>query len=135
MRVLFASSEIYPLAKTCGLADVSAALPIALSGLGVDVRLVMPGYPEALDTAADVKVEAQCRHNGVRTRLLSARLPDSGLPVWLVDCPALFKRQGGLYQNNDGEDWHDNHHRFSLLSRVAAKLATGRSVRRRGACQ
>lgn len=129
MRVLFASSEIYPLAKTGGLADVSAALPIALSGLGVDVRLVMPDYPEALDTAADVKVEAQCRHNGARTRLLSARLPDSGLPVWLIDCPALFKRQGGLYQNNDGEDWHDNHHRFSLLSRVAAKLATGRSVR------
>ena len=45
MRVLFASSEIYPLAKTGGLADVSAALPIALAGLGVEVRLVMPGYP------------------------------------------------------------------------------------------
>ena len=29
MRVLFASSEIYPLAKTGGLADVSAALPRA----------------------------------------------------------------------------------------------------------
>ena len=128
MRVLFVSSEIYPLAKTGGLADVSAALPIALAALGVDVRLVMPGYPEALDTADDVKVEAQCGHNGARTRVLSARLPDSGLPVWLVDCPALFKRDGGLYQTADGADWHDNHHRFSLLSRVAAKLAMGEIV-------
>ena len=125
MRVLFASSEIYPLAKTGGLADVSAALPIALSSLGVDVRLVMPGYPEALDSAEDVKVEARCANDGMPTRILSARLPDSGLPVWLVDCPALFQRDGGLYQSAEGADWHDNHHRFSLLARVAAKLATG----------
>lgn len=124
MRVLFASSEIYPLAKTGGLADVSAALPIALASLGVDVRLIMPGYPEALDKAADLKLAAQCGHDGALTRLLSGRLPDSGLPVWLVDCPALFKRDG-LYQNADGADWQDNHHRFALLARVAAKLASG----------
>ena len=30
LRVLFATSEIYPLVKTGGLADVSAALPAAL---------------------------------------------------------------------------------------------------------
>jgi starch synthase len=128
MRVLFASSEIYPLAKTGGLADVSAALPIALAELGVDVRLIMPGYPEALDSAADVKVAAQCRGGGAPSRVLSARLPDSGLPVWLVDCPPQFKRRGGLYQNAEGEDWHDNHRRFSLLSHVAAKIATGEIV-------
>jgi len=128
MRVLFASSEIYPLAKTGGLADVSAALPIALAGLGVDVRLVMPGYPEALDSAADVKVVAPCNDGGAAARVLSARLPDSGIPVWLVDCPALFKRSGGLYQNAEGEDWHDNHRRFALLSRVAAKIAAGEIV-------
>jgi starch synthase len=128
MRSLFVSSEIYPLAKTGGLADVSAALPLALSALGVDVRLVMPGYPEALDTAEDVKVAARCTINGASTRVLGGRLPDSRLTVWLVDCPALFKRAGGLYQNGAGEDWHDNHHRFSLLSQTAAKLATGEMV-------
>lgn len=128
MRSLYASSEIYPLAKTGGLADVSAALPIALTRLGVDVRLIMPGYPEAIDTAADVTVEAQCNDAGAATRVLRARLPDSGLPVWLVDCPSLFKRNGGLYQNAEGEDWHDNHQRFSLLARVAAKIAAGELV-------
>ena len=51
MRVLFVSSEIYPLAKTGGLADVSAALPLALAGLCVDVRLLLPAYPQALEAA------------------------------------------------------------------------------------
>ena len=44
MRVLFLSSEIYPFAKTGGLADVSFSLPKALSELGVHVKSVMPLY-------------------------------------------------------------------------------------------
>ena len=47
MRVLFASSEVYPLAKTGGLADVSAALPKALTALGVETHLLLPGYPRS----------------------------------------------------------------------------------------
>ncbi|WP_457681509.1 glycogen synthase [Thermovibrio sp.] len=44
MRVLFCSSEIYPFAKTGGLADVSYSLPKALSELGAQVSTVMPLY-------------------------------------------------------------------------------------------
>jgi starch synthase len=44
VRVLFATSEAYPLAKTGGLADVSRALPLALARCGVDVRLLLPAY-------------------------------------------------------------------------------------------
>jgi starch synthase len=43
MRVLFVSSEIYPLAKTGGLADVSAALPEALAGMGVEMQAESAG--------------------------------------------------------------------------------------------
>jgi len=43
MRVLLASSEMVPLVKTGGLADVCGALPSALDGLGVDTRVVLPG--------------------------------------------------------------------------------------------
>lgn len=45
MRVLFVSAEVFPLAKTGGLADVSGALPKALAALGVTVDLMIPGYP------------------------------------------------------------------------------------------
>lgn len=56
MRVLYISSEIYPLAKTGGLADVSSALPSALRALGVDVRQLMPAYPQALANVAGASV-------------------------------------------------------------------------------
>lgn len=44
LRVLELSSEVAPLAKTGGVADVAAALPRALSALGHDVRVAMPRY-------------------------------------------------------------------------------------------
>jgi len=42
MRVLFASSEIDPLAKTGGLADVASSLPKALKKGGIEIFLIMP---------------------------------------------------------------------------------------------
>jgi starch synthase len=125
MRVLFASSEITPLAKTGGLADVSAALPVALANLGIELDLAMPGYPEALD-------QAQAKQDPIplgemlgvgATSLIRARTPDSGLPIWLVDCPALFRRQGGLYVDAEGHEWPDNAPRFALLSHAIVRLA------------
>ena len=124
MRVLFAASEAYPLAKTGGLADVAAALPVALAQLGLDIRLLLPGYTEALDRAECKREEAQL--SGVPgvgdVKLLAARMPDTGLPVWLVDCPQLFRREG-LYTDRDGRDWPDNAIRFAALSHVAARIA------------
>lgn len=127
MRVLFASSEAYPLAKTGGLADVSAALPVALADLGIDAQLVLPGYPQALESAVGGLVAAEFSLAGGpdTTRLIRARMPDSGLPVWLVDCPTLFNRTGTLYQDQNGNDWPDNAQRFAHLSAAAACLARG----------
>ena len=41
-KILFASSEVHPLVKTGGLADVSASLPLALHEQGQDVHIVWP---------------------------------------------------------------------------------------------
>jgi starch synthase len=131
LRVLFVSAEIFPLAKTGGLADVSAALPKALGGLGVEMHLLLPGYPQALEVAADKVVAAELSDfmDAGATRLITARMPDTGLPVWLVDCPALFRRPGGLYQDENGRDWPDNARRFALFNHVAARLSQGVLVR------
>lgn len=127
-RVLFVSSEVFPLAKTGGLADVSAALPAALADLGVDIRLILPAYPGVLDRVSGLSRHTVCLRNfpGVgEVHLAAARLPDTGLPLWLVICPTLFEREGGLYRDRNGEDWPDNAIRFAILNHAAWRVATG----------
>jgi starch synthase len=127
MRVLFVTSEAFPFAKTGGLADVSAALPAALVELGIDVRVLMPAYPEALERAPHLHEIARLSNllGCGTTRLLESRLPESRVPVWLVDCPELYNRAGGPYLDEDGKEWPDNALRFALLNHVAAAIAGG----------
>jgi len=129
MRVLFVTAEAYPLAKTGGLADVSRALPLALARHGVDVRLLLPGYPCAFARIENPRIVAKLDPAlGVAdATLLSGTLPDTDLPVWLIDAPSLYQRGGGLYQDEQGFDWPDNALRFAFLAHVAAKLAMGQT--------
>ncbi len=120
LRVLFATSELFPLAKTGGLGDVCAALPVALAALGVDIRAILPGYVSALDTARGKRTLSRLPSGGT---LLLARTPDTGLPVYLLDWPELFRRPGGPYQDQDKRDWPDNLRRFAAFSAAAAALA------------
>ena len=53
------------------------------------------------------------------------RLPDSGLPAYVIDAPFLYQREGNPYVGPDGHDWNDNHRRFALLGWVAAHIASG----------
>ncbi len=127
MRALFVSSEIFPLAKTGGLADVSAALPSELARQGIDFRLAMPGYRHALDRLAGARQVAHYDNilGFSDIRIIAGRLPNSSLQVFLVDCPDLYNRDGGLYQNEQGEDWPDNALRFALFNHVAKKMTKG----------
>ncbi|HLZ01083.1 MAG TPA: glycogen synthase GlgA [Bradyrhizobium sp.] len=128
MRVLFASAEAYPIVKTGGLGDVSGALPRALRELGVDVRLILPAYRRALSALADKSVMAQIPSRNGAIHLISGRMPDSGVPVWLVGAPALYDRPGGPYRDETGREWPDNAQRFAAFCHVAASLARGELV-------
>jgi starch synthase len=119
-RVLFVCAELYPLAKTGGLADACAALPRALACEGIDVRLMLPAYPSALAAAEGPRAVLQLADGG---RILRAHVPDSRLPIYLFDQPDLFDRPGGLYQDADRQDWPDNHRRFAAFCRAATMLA------------
>ena len=126
LRILYATPEYAPLVKTGGLGDVAGALPFALRQIGLDARVILPGYPAvlaALPGARDVaRIDPLARLPAAR--LLEAELP-RGVPAWIVDCPALYDRDGGPYQDSRGADWEDNPLRFGLLARAAALLASG----------
>jgi len=125
MRVLHVAAEIFPLVKTGGLADVVAALPVALAEQGADVRLLLPGYPAVLEAVQGARtvVDIGACFGALRVRLLLGRMPRTQLLVYVIDAPYLYKRAGGPYQDRDGEEWPDNLQRFALLGWVAAHLA------------
>lgn len=129
MKVLFVTSEVHPLIKTGGLADVSGALPAALQALGEDVRLLLPGYSLVLDKLENKRTVATFKvfERQPEVRLLSAKMPDTEVPVYVLDAPQYFCRVGGPYQYELGGDWPDNPMRFGMLSKVAAMLGSASS--------
>ena len=128
LRVLFATSECAPFVKTGGLADVSAALPAAVKALGVDIRILLPGYRQLLAQLPGCREVARLAPlaDFPRARLLQGAT-ESGVPLLVLDCAELYDRDGGLYQAASGSDWADNALRFGLLSRVAALLGSAHS--------
>lgn len=125
--VLFASSEAHPLIKTGGLADVAASLPMALRELGHDARLIIPAYPQAKRLVRELRVISDLGLKGTQgpVSLLGGLLPDRDLPVYLVEAPAYFCREGNPYTDVSGGDWGDNPERFLLFARVLALVALG----------
>jgi starch synthase len=108
------------------LADVSAALPAALRDYGIDTRVLVPAYPQALERALHPREVARLEDSGYgETRILETLLPGNHVTVWLVDCPTLYRREGGLYQTSDGHDWPDNAERFALLNFAAMAIVDG----------
>ena len=128
LRILFATSECAPLVKTGGLGDVSAALPAALAALGADARILMPAYRGVLARLPACREIARFPASAElpESRLLQSQTPSRVL-LYALDCPQLYDREGGPYQNNAGTDWSDNALRFGLLSRVAALLGSAAS--------
>ncbi len=123
-KILFVTSEAFPLIKTGGLADVSGSLPIALKALGHDVRILIPGYASAV--AAGNFTPLQLPGGSKSPSLLTGNLPGADVPVYGLIHEAYFGRTGNPYLGPDGKPWPDNAERFSLLCHVAVDMAMNR---------
>ena len=123
MRVLQVCSELFPLLKTGGLADVCAALPTALATHGCEVRVLLPAFPAIRAGIADSTPLAPAFALPDGVQLLHGTLADN-TRVYLIDAP-MYAHGANPYIGADGLPHADSHRRFALLGRVAAQLAEG----------
>ncbi|MBR0722301.1 glycogen synthase GlgA [Bradyrhizobium manausense] len=124
VRVLAVASEVYPIVKTGGLADVAGALPIALKAHGIEMRTLMPGYPDVIRLLSGAEeLRSWPDYFGAPGRLLAGSR--DGLDLFVLDVPHLYARPGNPYVTAEGVDWPDNGVRFAALARVAADIGHG----------
>lgn len=113
LHVAFAAAELWPYAKTGGLADVAAALPKALVKLGHRVTVFSPRYaqvpfpPGRFAGALHVPVDSLPRSAGYYVR---EELP--GLEIVFVEHPPFFDRPQ-LYGDPE-RGYDDNRLRFAF---------------------
>jgi starch synthase len=124
LQVLGVASELYPLLKTGGLADVAGALPGALAPLGVRVRSLLPGHPAVVRGLQDAREVAHWpAWFGGPARLLAGR--HGALELLVLDAPHLYERPGNPYLDAGGRDWPDNAERYAALAFAAARIGWG----------
>lgn len=103
MKVVFCSSEVFPFAKTGGLADVCGSLPIALEKIGMEAVIVLPGY--GCVGKAGYPIEQ------ISEAVSRAKL-GANIQVYFIEHEQYFGRDG-LYGYASG-DYSDNIERFGF---------------------
>ena len=130
MDIAFVTTELAPFVKVGGLADVSAALPKALRGLGHSVTVIVPRFPSLEAQGLLLARRLTPRRFALGDRDIEATLFDgrlaSQVDLVVVDIPGLFDR-AGVYGER-GEDYPDNALRFAAFSKAAAELLSDRAA-------
>ena len=124
MRVLFATAEVSPIAKTGGLGDVCGSLPKAFIELGHDVTIFMPYYRQArewFDRSGEPIEQAlpttqiTWANWSAEATFMRASLPGTDIPIYLVANDQFFNREHIYAPRADGYD--DNVERFTFFCR------------------
>lgn len=125
MKILLVSSEVFPYAKTGGLADMAGALAAALAADGHDVSVFTPLYrvsrdkvPRFGDTGIHFKLPLAERTVAAQLRVVQ---PAPRLRIFFLDQPDLYDRPG-IY-GESGRDYPDSAARFIYFSKCAVDLA------------
>ena len=105
MKIAICSSEVFPYAKTGGLADVTGALPAALAKKGCEVKVFMPLYK-------NVKPQKMFDDYGLTK--------EGKVEFYFIKNDNYFSRDA-LYGTPQG-DYPDNLERFSFYSKQVLEL-------------
>lgn len=124
MKILMVSAEVFPFAKTGGLADAVEALSKSLSSLGNDVKIIMPRYYKIDRNSLTLIKKSVPVNLGFGEAFVDFYEKDlGGTKVYFVDYEKCFGREG-IYGNEWESDFHDNPFRFAVLSRSAFALCS-----------
>ena len=118
LKVLVATAELAPFAKSGGIADVAAALSKELCRLGHDVRVVLPRYRQIDIARHGLTPVVQALPVPLGSQTLEATIYEGRLGdvvVYFVDCPSLYDREG-MYGFGDDDA------RFVYLSRAVLEM-------------
>lgn len=108
---------------------MTSSLACAIRGRGIDAVVMMPGYPAALDRARGLKECASLPDlPGGPGRLLHGLMPDTDVPVILLDTPGFAARRGNPYVDDAGNELADNALCFGALAHAALAICAGRTV-------
>jgi len=116
LRILFVTSEMSPLISTGGLAEVAAALPVALRQRGHDVRVALPCYRKIGPEQRGAQVAMAVAPMGAHTEYGALRLshtPITDVPLYLVEHEGYFGRPTPY--GTAEHEYHDNAERFSFF--------------------
>jgi starch synthase len=126
MRIVFAASEMSPLAQTGGLGDALEGLPAQLAARGHDVSVFLPCYrglrenPALSVRSTGVEITVPIRDRRVPAEILECTAPN-GVQIFLVRRDEYFDRSA-LY-GAEGRAYEDNAERFIFFSKVVVEVA------------
>jgi starch synthase len=120
LKILFATPEAVPFAKTGGLADVAGALPKSLQALGCEIKLVMPYYRIIKGSGLPhqylgEEIEVSLGDEKLKADIYLGHL-NQDIPVYFIGREEFFDREY-LYGTPKG-DYFDNAERFIFFSKA-----------------
>ncbi len=126
MRIVFAASEMSPLAHTGGLGDALEGLPATLAARGHDVSVFLPCYrglredPQLAVRSTGAEISVPIGDRRLSAEILECTGPN-GVQVFLIRRDEYFDR-AALY-GNEGRAYDDNAERFIFFSKIVVELA------------
>src|SRR5437764_5956846 len=129
--VLFVSSEVFPYAKTGGLADVSSALPQALREFHHDVRVIMPRYGfigekkqkiHIINRTQGMEIPVGDKNTTVDIKSSAILTQRTRVQIYLIESEEYFSRMGLYYDPGIGNDYPDNDERFITFAQSVLEM-------------